>query len=318
MKNINLNKLFGKESVVVIDGGLSTQLEVQGCRLDSPLWTGQALLDDPELIEAAHRAYLVAGAQLLITSSYQLSRQGFEALGLTADQADDALSESVDVAKRARGDRDVLVAASVGPYGAVLHDGSEYKGNYGLSVDELVAFHTERLEVLVDAEPDLLAIETIPDALEATALLRALKKFPHARGWMSFTLGPNGKLWAEQSLAEAVQIALSSPQIIAVGVNCVNPELVVPALKEMRELTDLPLVIYANGGGTWNTKTGVWEDSSEKHVTDYLESWAEFGPVLIGGCCGTSATDIKALSQALYPAWKPHMDMPVPIRYLHS
>lgn len=296
MKNINLNKLFGKENVVVIDGGLSTQLEVQGCRLDSPLWTGQALLDDPELIEAAHRAYLSAGAEVLITSSYQLSRQGFDSLGLSADQADDALSESVDVAKRARGDRDVLVAASVGPFGAVLHDGSEYKGNYGLSIDELVAFHTERLEVLVDAEPDLLAIETIPDAMEATALVQALKKFPHARGWMSFTLGADGKLWAGQTLTEAVQIALSSPQIIAVGVNCLDPELVASALTEMRELTDLPLVVYANGGGTWNAETGVWEDSSSQHVSDYVELWAEFGPVLIGGCCGTHAADIARVA----------------------
>jgi len=296
VKNINLSKLFGKESVVVIDGGLSTQLEVQGCRLDSPLWTGQALFDDPELIEAAHRAYLDAGAGVLITSSYQLSRQGFGALGLSADQADDALSESVDVAKRARGDRDVLVAASVGPFGAVLHDGSEYQGNYGLSVDELVAFHTERLEVLVDAEPDLLAIETIPDALEAQALVRALKKFPHARGWMSFTLGPEGKLWAGQTLTEAMQIALSSPQIIAVGVNCLDPELVASALTEMRELTDLPLVVYANGGGTWNAETGVWEDSSSQHVSDYVELWAEYVPVLIGGCCGTYAADIARVA----------------------
>lgn len=301
MKNINLKKFFGKGNVVLIDGGLSTQLEVQGCRLDSPLWTGQALLDNAELIETAHRAYLDAGAQVLITSSYQLSRQGFDALGLSADQADDALSESVDVAKRARGDRDVLVASSVGPYGAVLHDGSEYTGNYGLSVDELVAFHTERLDVLVDAEPDLLAIETIPDVLEAHALVRALQKFPHARGWMSFTLAPDGKLWAGQPLAEAVRVALSSPQIIAVGVNCLDPELVASALKEMRELTDLPLVVYANGGGNWNAETGVWENSSARQIAEYVESWAEYGPVLIGGCCGTSSLDIKALSLALNP-----------------
>jgi homocysteine S-methyltransferase len=296
VKNINLNKLFSRESVVVIDGGLSTQLEVQGCRLGSSLWTGQVLLDDPELIEAAHMAYLDAGVGVLITSSYQLSRQGFSALGLSSDQADNALSESVDVAKRARGDGDVLVAASVGPYGAVLHDGSEYEGNYGLSVDELVAFHAERLEVLVDAEPDLLAIETIPDAVEASALVQALKNFPYARGWMSFTLGPDGKLWAGQTLTEAVQIALSSPQIIAVGVNCLDPELVASALKEMRDLTDLPLVVYANGGGTWNAEAGVWEDSSSKHVSEYVELWAEYGPALIGGCCGTQVADIARVA----------------------
>jgi homocysteine S-methyltransferase len=170
----------------VIDGGLSTQLERRGCVLDGTLWTGRTLLNNPELIEQAHRDFIEAGAKVVITASYQVSRKGFQAEGLTAADADDALRKSVQVARIAAADTDVLVAASVGPYGAILHDASEYKGNYGLTHEELVAFHSERITVLASAEPDLFAVETIPDALEAAAVAAVLVAFPHIPAWVPF------------------------------------------------------------------------------------------------------------------------------------
>jgi homocysteine S-methyltransferase len=284
---------------IVIDGGLSTELEAQGCQLTSSLWTAQALIDDPGLIESAHIAFVEAGAKILITSSYQLSRKGFFENGMLADQADEALSESVEVAKRARGDRDVLIAASVGPYGAIMHDGSEYRGNYGLSLEELITFHRQRIEVLVGAEPDLLAIETIPDLREVEALVSLLSEYPHVSAWMSFTLGPDGNLWAGQSVKEAARVALSSPQVCAVGINCVDPELVESALRQLRELTNLPLVVYANGGGTWNAESGQWEGAGNKPLTEYAQSWKHYEPLILGGCCGTKAEDIQGLSLSL-------------------
>jgi homocysteine S-methyltransferase len=284
---------------ILIDGGLSTELEAQGCQLTSSLWTAQALIDDPGHIESAHIAFVEAGAKILITSSYQLSRKGFSENGMLAEQADEALAESVEVAKRARGDRDVLIAASVGPYGAIMHDGSEYKGNYGLSLEELIAFHRERLEVLVAAEPDLLAIETIPDLLEVEALVSVLSEYPHVSAWISFTLGPDGNLWAGQSVKEAALVALSSPQVCAVGINCVDPELVESALRQLRELTDLPLVVYANGGGTWNAESGLWEGAGNKPLMEYAQSWKHYEPLILGGCCGTDASDIRLLSAAM-------------------
>lgn len=284
---------------VIIDGGLSTELEAQGCQLTSSLWTAQALIDDPGLIESAHIAFVEAGAKILITSSYQMSRHGFLENGMLAEQAEEALAESIEVAKRARGDRDVLIAASIGPYGASLHDGSEYRGNYGLSLEELITFHRERLEVLVGSEPDLLAIETIPDLLEVESLVSVLSEYPHVSAWMSFTLGPDGNLWAGQSVKEAARVALSSPQVCAVGINCVDPELVESALRQLRELTDLPLVVYANGGGTWNAKSGQWEGAGNKPLTEYAQSWKHYEPLILGGCCGTDASDIRQLSAAM-------------------
>ncbi|MEG0161594.1 MAG: homocysteine S-methyltransferase [Aurantimicrobium sp.] len=284
---------------LAIDGGMSTELEQQGCRLEGSLWTAQALLDDPGLIEAAHKAYVDAGAGVVITASYQISRAGFVEAGLTADDADRALRASIDVARQAVAGTHTLVAASVGPYGAILHDGSEYKGNYGKTVEELRAFHVERLSVLISANPDLLAIETIPDALEAEALVAALADFPGALAWMSFSIGPDGKLWAGQSLAEAARIASSSPAIAAIGVNCVDPALVSAAIAEIRSVTDLPVVIYANGGGTWNPETGIWENAAADALVAYSAEWITQGATVIGGCCGTHAGDIRQLAAAL-------------------
>ena len=284
---------------LAIDGGMSTELEQQGCRLEGSLWTAQALLDDPALIEAAHKAYVDAGAGVVITASYQISRAGFVEAGLTAADADRALRASIEVARKAVTGTDTLVAASVGPYGAILHDGSEYKGNYGKSLEELRAFHAERLEVLISANPDLLAIETIPDALEAQALVAALAEFPDAIAWMSFSIGPDGKLWAGQSLTEAAHIASSPQAIAAIGVNCVDPALVSAAIAEIRTVTDLPVVIYANGGGTWNSETGIWENAAAGALVAYSAQWVQQGASLIGGCCGTHAGDIRQLAEAL-------------------
>ena len=284
---------------LAIDGGMSTELEQQGCTLEGSLWTAQALLDDPGLIEAAHKAYVDAGAGVVITASYQISRAGFVEAGLTADDADRALRSSIEVARKAVAGTKTLVAASVGPYGAILHDGSEYKGNYGKTLEELRAFHAERLAVLLSANPDLLAIETIPDALEAEALVAALAEFPSAIAWMSFSIGPDGKLWAGQSLAEAARIAASSPAIAAIGVNCVDPALVSAAIAEIRSVTDLPVVIYANGGGTWNSETGIWENAAADALVAYSAEWVKQGARLIGGCCGTHAGDIRQLAAAL-------------------
>ena len=206
-----------------------------------------------------------------------------------------AISTYIRIAAKAG----ATVAASVGPYGAILHDGSEYKGNYGKTLEELRAFHAERLAVLLSANPDLLAIETIPDALEAEALVAALSEFPGAIAWMSFSIGPDGKLWAGQSLAEAARSAAASPAIAAIGVNCVDPALVSAAIAEIRTVTDLPVVIYANGGGTWNPETGLWENAAADALVAYSSEWVKQGASLIGGCCGTHAGDIRQLAAAL-------------------
>ncbi len=152
----------------MLDGGLATQLEAQGCDINSTLWSAALLQSNPQAIIDAHHAYLEAGAECIETASYQASRAGFRKLALSNNEADDLMRLSVELAKRARDElgSDVLIAASLGPYGAILHDGSEYTGDYDVSVDVLREFHTERLSVFDNSDVDVLALETIPSLEE--------------------------------------------------------------------------------------------------------------------------------------------------------
>jgi homocysteine S-methyltransferase len=284
---------------LVIDGGLSTELEAQGVVFSSALWTAQALLDDPTTIERAHRAFVDAGADVIITASYQISRAGFEALGRSASEADAALRASVEVARAAVEGSPALVAASVGPFGAIRHDGSEYRGNYGVPAQELEAFHRDRLAVLAQAKPDLFAIETIPDLVEVEAIVNALDSAPGIPAWLSVTVGPDGKLWAGQTLTEVAQAAVASPQIVALGVNCLDPDLVDAAIAELKRASDLPIVVYPNGGGSWDAISGTWSEPHRELTAETCQRWLSGGASAIGGCCGVSASTLAPLAQAL-------------------
>jgi len=283
-------------ALTVIDGGLSTELERLGATIAGELWTGQTLLTNPELIEQAHRNYVEAGAQVVITSSYQLSRRGFIEIGLTAAEADEALGKSVEVARAAVAGTAAKVAASVGPFGAVLHDGSEYRGDYTASQAELEEFHRERIAVLVSAKPDYLAIETIPNLLEAKALANVLTEFDTPR-WISFTAADSQKLWSGELFADAVEAVASIPNLIAVGVNCVSPEHVEGLATTVTRVAGAPVIAYPNRGGTWDSAAGVWVGVEPAELVDYLPSWAASGVALVGGCCGTDSRDIAKLSQ---------------------
>ena len=285
-------------SVTLIDGGLSTELERLGAHITGNLWTGHTLLNNPELIEQAHRNYALAGAEVVITSSYQLSRKGFEEIGLSAADADRALAESVAVARRAVAGLATKVAASVGPYGAVLHDGSEYRGKYDVSQVELERFHSERIQVLLDAQPDLLAIETIPNLLEARALANVLREVQIPK-WVSFTAGSKSKLWSGENFKDAVAAVATIPNLVAVGVNCVSPHFVADLAAEARSVSDLPFIAYPNRGGTWDSEAGEWLGEKPAELSEFLELWIANGVELIGGCCGTDSLDIEQFKVAL-------------------
>ena len=293
--------LFGTDHVVV-DGGLSTQLEAQGQDISGSLWTGRVLLADPDAVTRAHEAYVSAGADVVITSSYQLSRRGFVDVGLTVDDADAALTASTQAARAAVAGSGARVAASVGPYGAILHDGSEYRGRYGLAHADLVAFHRERLDVLASTGPDLLAVETIPDVDEAVALAEVLADHPGLPAWMCFTCADEARTCAGQPIEEAVAVATAVPSVVAVGVNCTDPRHVSGLVARIRAVTDVPVVVYANAGGTWDAATGEWQDTAVAggvFADDLLDAWLAAGAVAIGGCCGSDARAISAIARRL-------------------
>lgn len=282
---------------LVLDGGLSNQLADQGCDLSDPLWSARLLADAPEQIEAAHTAYVRAGAQVLITSSYQATYEGFARRGIGRDEASTLLARSVELARRATAGRpDVRVAASVGPYGAMLADGSEYRGRYGLSVRELERFHRARIETLAAAGPDVLALETVPDADEAEAMLRAAEGVG-VPVWLSYTV-EGGRTRAGQPLAEAFAVAAGHDEVVAVGVNCCAPADADHAVEVAAAVTGKPVVVYPNSGERWDAEDRRWRGGGTFDPAR-VAAWQRAGARLIGGCCRVGPAQIGALAAAL-------------------
>ncbi|MFD8411384.1 MULTISPECIES: homocysteine S-methyltransferase [unclassified Streptomyces] len=281
---------------VVLDGGLSNQLADQGCDLSGGLWTGRVLAEAPAQVEAAHTAYARAGAEVLITASYQVGYGAFAARGHDRAETTALLHHSVALAARAAeaADHEVWVAASVGPYGAVLADGSEYRGRYGLTVRELAAFHRPRIEALLAAGPDVLAVETVPDAAEAEALVTVLAE-TGAPAWISYTVAA-GRTRAGGPMAEAFALAAASPQVIATGVNCCDPQDVLPALEAAASVTDLPLLAYPNDGSVWDAATGTWARPADPQSPWPTAAWRRAGARLLGGCCRIGPARIARLA----------------------
>ncbi len=293
------------DAPVLLDGGLATQLESVGRDISGSLWSATVLRDDPLAVRDAHLAFLKVGADVIITASYQVSRRGLVAAGGTAAEADSLLARSVELALEARESfPQALVAASVGPYGATNHDGSEYRGRYGLSRRDLADFHRERLGVLVAAGADLLAIETIPDLDEVEALVEALEDVPGVAAWLSMTTPDGTVLSAGQPLAEAAQVVAGCSSVVAVGVNCSAPRTVGLALSALAEPWALAggvgapaLLAYPNAGQVWDSATETWSGplSPVPAATD-VDSWLSAGARLLGACCGVQPADIASLS----------------------
>jgi homocysteine S-methyltransferase len=281
-------------TVIVGDGGLATELEARGHDLCDPLWSARLLFDAPDEIIAVHRAFFDAGAMIATTASYQVSFQGFAARGIDRAGTVRLLRRSVELARTASaevpGSR--WVAASVGPYGAALADGSEYRGRYGLSVAQLQTWHRPRLEVLAGAGADILALETIPDIDEAEALANLV----HGLGvpaWLSYTI-EGVRTRAGQPLAEAFAVAAGIAEIRAVGVNCCAPDDVLPAIGLAAE-TGKPVIVYPNSGERWDSRRRVWVGPS-RFSAQAARQWVAAGARIVGGCCRVRPADIAKLA----------------------
>ncbi|MDO0925118.1 homocysteine S-methyltransferase [Streptomyces sp. TG1A-8] len=291
---------------LVLDGGLSNQLEAAGHDLGDELWSARLLAERPEAVTEAHLAYFAAGADVAITASYQATFEGFARRGTGRREAARLLALSVELARgaarraRAAGTaRPLWVAASAGPYGAMLADGSEYRGRYGRSVDELERFHRPRLEVLAAAGPDVLALETVPDAEEAAALLRAARGLG-VPAWLSYTV-EGRRTRAGQPLEEAFAVAAGADEVIAVGVNCCAPRDARYAVETAARVTGKPVVAYPNSGEVWDTRARAWKGPST-FTAEQVRSWREAGARLVGGCCRVGPRTIASVADALRPA----------------
>ena len=295
------------QGFAVLDGGLATEMEARGADLDHFLWSARMLAESPDLVRDVHFAYLEAGADIIATASYQASFGGFERAGFSREEGVWLLRSSVDLACQARerfwanessrnGRLYPLVAASVGPYGACLHDGSEYHGNYAIGRVELRDFHRERLDALAALPADLLAFETIPSREESEVLIELLAEYPERPAWLSFSCRDGGHVSHGERFADCAALAAASPGIVAVGLNCTAPEHVGSLLDSAREIRK-PLVVYPNSGEAWVAEENRWEGEGCAGLS--AADWYRRGARLIGGCCRTGPDDIRRLRSEL-------------------
>lgn len=306
---------LSEQGYVVLDGGLATELERRGADLRDSLWSAKVLLENPALIYQVHLDYFAAGADVATTASYQASFAGLAQRGLDQDGAAEVMRRSVALACAARNDfwrnpnnRQArlrpLVAASVGPYGAVLANGAEYSGDYDLDLAGLVAFHAPRLAVLAASGADLLACETIPTLVEAEALLAALAAVcPEMPAWLSFSCGDGQRLRHGERLTDAVALVARSRQVVAVGVNCTAPRHVESLLRAARaaqaDSVRAPLLAYPNSGEVWNPETGWHIGEVHGDFGAGVARWWAAGARLIGGCCRTTPDDVRDVRVSL-------------------
>ena len=285
-----------RQGPVVLDGGLATQLENQGHDLNSELWSARLLNDDPDAVVAAHCAYFAAGAQVATTASYQASMDGFAKAGIGRTEANQLIKRSVRLAEQARASCDDAkqrwIAGSVGPYGAALADGSEYRGNYDLSVAELREWHRPRIQLLAEAGVDILALETIPCLAEVEALLTEVAGSEHPC-WLSITC-VGDRTRAGEPVTEAFALTRDVEEIIAVGVNCIDPAKACALVRIAGESTGKPVVVYPNGGEQWDASARAWAGPATFHPQD-VEDWISGGARLVGGCCRVGPTEINAI-----------------------
>lgn len=292
--------------VRVLDGAMATQLEAHGADISGPLWSGHVLEDAPEKILAVHRAYIESDADILLTASYQISRKGYLELGLDPAQADRALLRSVDLALRARAEfahRSVLIAASLGPYGAALHNGAEYHGDYDCTFDDLVDFHGERIAVLSASNADILAFETLPSLEEARAIGEALRPWPHLAAWFSFTCPEPRAVELQvahgETLRACATLVATFPQTVAVGVNCTYPSRISRLIAELRGASSKPVIVYPNSGEGWNAETRCWIPDKPSDTLSFgqqAHEWFAAGAQIVGGCCRTGPSHIREVA----------------------
>ena len=303
-----------KSRVHVLDGGLATELEKRGHDISGKLWSAQVLLEDPGTIEQLHYDYLKAGADIIITSSYQLTFQGMKEAGYTHEQAEDALWKSVEVAVKARDrylsereedppeDRKPLIAASIGPYGAYLADGSEYTGKYGLGspfdfMQVVHPFHLERFELLLKSNADLIAFETVPSGSECVVLDMLRREFPETPVWVSCTCRNDRELADGGALGIIVEpFGDATANVVAIGVNCTAPKFISGLIKEVHSNWSGPVVVYPNSGEGWDAEHRCWVGENDAdHFAEHAREWIKAGANIIGGCCRTGPEHIAEL-----------------------
>lgn len=309
INNNPIKNLLNQKNFIIVDGALASELQRRGSDLNDSLWSAKVLFEQPELIRQVHYDYFKAGADCAITASYQATPLGFAKKGINLNDSIALIQKSVELAQQAKQQylseldqsKPLLIAGSVGPYGAYLADGSEYTGAYQLTEEAFMEFHYVRIKALIDANVDLLACETLPSFTEIKALTKVIKQFPKISCWFSFTLKDDQHLSDGTPLSLVVEYLNNIEQIASVGINCIALEKVTRSLNVLNKLTSKPLIVYPNSGEVYDPLIKQWHPNPQHNCTfaNQLTNWIESGAKLIGGCCQTTPNDIANIAKFL-------------------
>lgn len=298
------NNILDNKKIMIVDGATATELEGLGCNLNDELWSAKVLATEPELFKQVHKSYFEAGADCGISGSYQASIDGFMKRGYSLEQSENLIKKSIEILKESReewwkeaGEKSgriyPLVCGSVGAYGAYLADGSEYKGNYLVDADYLKNFHRRRIELLVEAGADILAVETIPCLLEAIAIAELIEDM-NVECWICFSCKNETEISDGTKISECVKALNSFKSIKAVGINCTAPNYVGNLIKEIKIHTNKPIIVYPNSGEEYDPIEKIWKPKENfKTYVDFTKEWIECGATIVGGCCRTTPKHIK-------------------------
>lgn len=296
------------QGALILDGGLATELERRGHDLSDELWSARVLRDDPDAIRRVHLAYYQAGADCCTSASYQATIPGFVHSGMSPDMARDLIRLAAQLVVEARdefwavednhaGRLRPVAAASVGPYGAYLADGSEYRGNYEIDEAGLVDFHRERWALLAGSGADILACETIPSFAEARALARLLDEWPGVYAWFSFTCLDGVHISDGTPIADCARFLSDFERVAAIGINCTPPRFVPDLIRALTAVTEKPVIVYPNSGETYDPVAKRWlGESVPSEFGTYSREWRKLGAGLIGGCCRTTPDHTRQIS----------------------
>jgi len=290
---------LGFTTPLLIDGGMATSLEARGVPMHPTLWSGGAVIDSPEKVTEVHAEFLRAGANVLITASYQLTPQALRKLGYDEKSIREILLRTVRCAESPCSERGrTLIAAGIGPYGAFLCDGSEYRGNYGIDQTALRDFHRERYEILAAYDCDLIVFETVPCLDEVRAIIELTRDAAPKPIWISVCCRNERELSSGESLAEAARLIASEPAVVAFGVNCVAPQFVSGHLQLLKEITSKAIFVYPNLGRVWDAELRTWSGGGDELAfLNAVDEWIALGADGIGGCCGVGSSLIHAIKR---------------------
>jgi len=290
-----------KKEIKLLDGSLSYPLEKQGYNLNKKLWTGDALINDPNVIKKIHKDYLVAGVDFISTSTYQISYRVLKEMGYNLNEIKDIFKRSVDLVQDAIEEtkikRKVKIVGSYGPFGASLSDGSEYTGKYKTSDEIIMSYHIDNMNIIKELDIDIVLYETIPCLREIEILSKVVEEYKK-EVWISFTCNKDLEFRDGTSIMKACKILSSIENISTIGINCFSPLLAEKAIKKLKKNSNKKILIYPNSGEIYNNKDKNWY--GEKYFDNsMIKKWLALSPDIIGGCCRVGFEDIQNMRKEI-------------------